>query len=87
MVKWEPLSYVERNGDGFHYLLRWHAKEDTEYTNTYVYDPAPVPNSTMVQYTISLPVERFYKPYEVTIQAINNEVGRACSRCDLCKLV
>lgn len=74
VVKWEPLAYVEQNGEGFHYVLRWRAWEDTEYTTTLVYEPSPVPDTTWVEYTVSLPVLRYYKPYEVTIQAVNNEV-------------
>uniref|UniRef100_A0A5K3FD51 Contactin n=2 Tax=Mesocestoides corti TaxID=53468 RepID=A0A5K3FD51_MESCO len=73
VVRWEPLPYFEHNGDGFHYILRWRAWEDTEFTEVHVYDPPQVWNSTMVQHTVSLPVERFYKPYEVTIQAVNNQ--------------
>lgn len=73
VVKWEPLTYVEQNGEGFHYVLRWRAWEDTEYTTALVYEPSSVPDTTWVQYTVSLPVLRYYKPYEVTIQAVNNQ--------------
>ncbi|KAL7059357.1 hypothetical protein AAHC03_013100 [Spirometra sp. Aus1] len=71
VVRWEPLPFYEHNGDGFHYVVRWRAKEDVEYTDTVVYNPTSVDNDTKVQLTITLAEERFYKPYEVSVRAVN----------------
>ncbi|BHF68253.1 Contactin-3 [Sparganum proliferum] len=71
VVRWEPLPFYEHNGDGFHYVVRWRAKEDVEYTDTVVYNPTSVENDTKVQLTITLAEERFYKPYEVSVRAVN----------------
>lgn len=74
MVKWEPLSYFEQNGEGFHYVLKWRVWGDLEYTTVRVYDPTLVTGTTWVQHTVSPPVLRYYKPHEVTLQAVNNQV-------------
>nr|CUU98205.1 hypothetical transcript [Hymenolepis microstoma] len=58
VVEWELLSYFEQNGESFHYVLNWRPWGDLEYTTVKVYDPTPVPDTTWVQYTVSLPVLR-----------------------------
>uniref|UniRef100_A0A0X3QAU4 Contactin-3 n=2 Tax=Schistocephalus solidus TaxID=70667 RepID=A0A0X3QAU4_SCHSO len=74
VVRWEPLPYYEHNGNSFHYVVRWRAKEDLEYTDTVVYNPMVVENDTKVQLTITLAEERFYKPYVVSVRGVN-EIG------------
>lgn len=76
VIRWVPLDYVEQNGNGFYYMLKWKSKLDAEFTLTRVYEPQPLPDSNEVQHTISLPKEVFYKPYEVTIEAVNDQVGK-----------
>ncbi len=83
VVRWLPLSFKLHNGPGFRYRLRWKPREETEYSVTDIWNPEPVKNSTLVQTTITLPTVRFYKPYDIILQAVNNIVSSLLlfSRC------
>ncbi|VDK77723.1 unnamed protein product [Litomosoides sigmodontis] len=66
IVFWKPMSREDWNGRNFHYIVRYRpAGSDAEWKEETVEDPYSD------RYTIELPVEEPFRPYEVQVRAAN----------------
>ncbi|VEL19826.1 unnamed protein product [Protopolystoma xenopodis] len=75
VVHWEPMSPTDYNGAGFLYRVFWRAKGAVEDDKLNVAQPKQLDGGKRLETTITLGENQYFKPFEVRVQAVNQEVS------------